>query len=81
MSHSVDSNRVLTYSAILSCRSLIRTLIHCDETFSSGSDFLIGVVFMALMEKTIVAAFGAATLIISLGFTVIITVIDDDRIS
>jgi hypothetical protein len=34
---------------------------------------------MVFVEETIVAAFGAVTLIISLSFTVI-TVIDDDRI-
>jgi hypothetical protein len=35
---------------------------------------------MVFVEEIIVAAFGAVTLIISLSFTVIVTVIDDDRI-
>lgn len=71
---------VLTCSATLSYRSLIRTPIHHGETFSSRSNLLIGAVFMVFMEQTIVAAFGPVTLIIFLSFTVIINVIDDDRI-
>ena len=71
---------VLTCSATLSCRSLIQTPIYHGEIFSSISDLLIGAVFIVFMEETIVAAFGAVILIISLSFTVIITVIDDVRI-
>lgn len=38
------------------------------------------VAFSVLMEEKFVIAFGAATLVISLSFTVIITVIDNDHI-